>query len=271
MAAGLDEAGQCRSGGLGEYKDMRAFMSGCRWAVAVSVSIGLGAVLVPFVAITPAHADATFEFRGNAATSAGRSKRAASKQTSGGERASRRQTRQRFSHNGAQSKRMSLGATEPRQTRESLTGGSKRISRSVASRKLRASTRGYRRSGVRTASLGDSYVPRPEVGRSLTGGGVKWVANSGCLNSSLRAVIHQVASAFGPVTVNSTCRGRRHNARVGGARHSHHLSGNAVDFRVGGASSRAVYSFLRSHGSVGGLKLYRRGFFHIDTGSRRTW
>jgi uncharacterized protein YcbK (DUF882 family) len=70
--------------------------------------------------------------------------------------------------------------------------------------------------------------------------------------------------------VNSTCRSRRHNSRVGGARHSHHLSGNAVDFRVRGASARSVYAFLRSHGSVGGLKLYRRGFFHIDTGSRRS-
>jgi uncharacterized protein YcbK (DUF882 family) len=40
---------------------------------------------------------------------------------------------------------------------------------------------------------------------------------------------------------------------------------------VRGASSRSVYAYLRSHGSVGGLKLYRQGFFHIDTGSRRTW
>ena len=125
--------------------------------------------------------------------------------------------------------------------------------------------------GVRTASLGDGFVPAPSVGRSLSGGGISWAANSGCLNSSLRAVIAQVASAFGPVTVNSTCRSRRHNARVGGAHHSHHLSGNAVDFRVRGASSRSVYAYLRSHGSVGGLKLYRQGFFHIDTGARRTW
>jgi uncharacterized protein YcbK (DUF882 family) len=83
-------------------------------------------------------------------------------------------------------------------------------------------------------------------------------------------VIYQVANSFGPVTVNSTCRSRRHNARVGGAHRSHHLNGNAVDFRVRG-NNRAVLSFLRSHGSVGGLKLYRGGFFHIDTGSRRSW
>jgi hypothetical protein len=252
---------------------MRAFTSGYRWAVAVAASIGFSALLVPFVAITPAQADGTFEFRSDTTPSEGRSKRTssgsrkASKRTTSNKRAAR-QTSRRFSQNVARSKRMSLGAVDTRQTRESLTGGSKHFSRKSPSRKMRA---GYRRSGVSTASLGNSYVPRTEISRSLTGGGIRWGANSSCLNSSLRSVLAQVASTFGPVTVNSTCRSRRHNARVGGARHSHHLSGNAVDFRVHGASGRAVYSFLRSLGSVGGLKLYRRGFFHIDTGARRTW
>lgn len=246
---------------------MRAFTISYRWAVAVAVSIGLGALLATASTITPAHADATFEFKGEAASSGSRGKRAA------------KRSGQRVSYQGTPSRRMRLGATNPERRRESLTGGSRRIGQGKTSRKARAVGRnghrhGHRhghRTGVRTASLGDSYVPKPEVGRSLSGGSVKWAASSGCLNAGLRAVIYQVASAFGPVTVNSTCRGRRHNARVGGARHSHHLSGNAVDFRVHGASSRAVHAFLRSHGSVGGLKLYRRGFFHIDTGARRSW
>ncbi len=167
-------------------------------------------------------------------------------------------------------RRMRLGATRTERARESLTGGSRRIS-SRKSRATRKSASAKRRKGVRVASLGGGYQPKPELGRSLSGGGVKWAANSGCLNSQLRAVVHQVASNFGPVTVNSTCRSRRHNARVGGAHHSHHLSGNAVDFRVHGRGARGVYAFLRSHPSVGGLKFYRRGFFHIDTGSRRSW
>ncbi len=238
---------------------MRAFFVGCRWVAAVACAVGLGALMVPTLAISTAYADATFEFRGESAPSAVRSKRTSNRGS------------QRFADQGTSSKRMRLGATTTRQARESLTGGSRRISRNAPSRKVRTGNRGYKRPAVRTASLGDSFAPSPGTERSLTGGRVKWVANSGCLNASLRAVINQVASSFGPVTVNSTCRGRRHNARVGGARHSHHLSGNAVDFRVAGASARAVYSFLRSHGSVGGLKLYRRGFFHIDVGSRRTW
>jgi hypothetical protein len=235
---------------------MRVFISVCRRLAVAASMIVLGAVVAPILGTGPAYADSTFAFKGAVAPSA----------------SGRQYTRGNYTR----SKRMRLGATTPRRQRERLTGGSPRISEGRSRRTGRAGRhvreRTHRRArGVRTASLGTGFAPAPSFGRSLSGGGISWAANSGCLNSSLRAVIHQIASAFGPVTVNSTCRSRRHNSRVGGARHSHHLSGNAVDFRVRGASARSVYAFLRSHGSVGGLKFYRRGFFHIDTGSRRTW
>jgi uncharacterized protein YcbK (DUF882 family) len=79
-----------------------------------------------------------------------------------------------------------------------------------------------------------------------------------------------VRTHFGPVTVNSTCRSRQHNASVGGASHSQHLSGNAVDFSVG-RNARAVLAFLGGQRAVGGLKHYSDGHFHIDTGPRRSW
>lgn len=226
---------------------MHVFISVCRRLAVATGMIVLGVVVAPVLTSGEAKADSTFEFRGSGAPSA----------------ASRHATR---------SKRMRLGATTPRRHRESLTGGSPRISEGRSRRAGRhVRNHSHRRRGVRTASLGTDFGTAPSFGPSLSGGGVRWAANSGCLNSSLRAVIHQVASAFGPVTVNSTCRSRGHNRRVGGAHRSHHLSGNAVDFRVHGAGARSVYAFLRNHASVGGLKLYRRGFFHIDTGSRRTW
>lgn len=234
---------------------MRAFIDSCRRKVAAVSLIVVGAVAVPMLVTGPAHADDTYVFRGEVSP-------APSGRSSG-----RKFTR---------SKRMRLGATTPRRQRERLTGGSRRITEGRRGRKARAGryTRQHtagRARGVRVASLGTDFAPTSSFDRSLTGARVTWVAGSGCLNASLRAVIAQVANTFGPVTVNSTCRGRRHNARVGGARHSHHLSGRAVDFRVRGASARAVHAFLRNHGSVGGLKLYRRGFFHIDLGARRTW
>ncbi|MEQ1670405.1 MAG: D-Ala-D-Ala carboxypeptidase family metallohydrolase [Hyphomicrobium sp.] len=124
--------------------------------------------------------------------------------------------------------------------------------------------------GVKVAALGDTYYPEPKAKKSLSGGGVRWVASSGCLDGSLKAVVHQVAANYGPVTVNSTCRSKGHNRSVGGAPKSKHLSGDAVDFRVHG-NVGAVYAYLKSSGSVGGLKHYGGGLFHIDNGDRRSW
>ena len=118
------------------------------------------------------------------------------------------------------------------------------------------------------ASLGSDAAKRS----SASGGAVRWGASPSCLDSRLRQVINQVAANFGPVRVNSTCRSRTHNAKVGGAIHSKHLTGDAADFSVSPKSKPAVLGWLRRQPSVGGLKLYAdRGHFHIDTGPRRTW
>jgi hypothetical protein len=127
-------------------------------------------------------------------------------------------------------------------------------------------------SDIQLASLGSGEIgPSTRVRSSLSGGTVRWGASPSCLDSRLRTVIDQVASIFGPVKVNSTCRSRTHNARVGGATHSKHLTGEAADFSVRG-KKQAVLAYLQKNPSVGGLKLYGGdGHFHIDTGPRRTW
>jgi hypothetical protein len=128
-----------------------------------------------------------------------------------------------------------------------------------------------RRLGPMLASLGrDFAVPLPSTGPSPLGEPVRWVASAKCLTASLRTVIAQIAANFGPVRVNSTCRSRRHNARVGGAKRSYHLTGSAADFRVS-KNIKEVYAFLRGTRTVGGLKHYGFGLFHIDIGPRRTW
>lgn len=105
---------------------------------------------------------------------------------------------------------------------------------------------------------------------SLSGGTLSWQASSGCLSGQLRGVLENVAASFGPVTVTSTCRSRAQNRAAGGADQSYHLKGEAVDFRTHG-STGAVYAYLSSSGSVGGLKHYGGGLFHVDTGPRRSW
>ena len=162
-------------------------------------------------------------------------------------------------------------------TSKSNVYGSKKHYASKSTKKLggyAAATEPVRKKhkGVRVAALGNSYYPESSAApsKSLSGGGVRWVASAGCLNGSLKSVIYSVAANYGPVTVNSTCRSRGHNRKVGGAPKSKHLSGNAVDFRVRG-NVGAVYAYLRSSGSVGGLKHYGGGLFHIDSGDRRSW
>jgi hypothetical protein len=120
--------------------------------------------------------------------------------------------------------------------------------------------------GPRVASLGRTpeYSEPP---KSLSGGGnISWVASASCLASNLRSVIAHIAQSYGGVRVNSTCRARGHNRRVGGAPRSYHLSGDAADIRISG-NVRAAYAYLRS--AVGGLKHYGGGLFHIDNGPRR--
>jgi hypothetical protein len=125
-----------------------------------------------------------------------------------------------------------------------------------------------RTKGRQVASLGGGEeFAAPKPGRSLSGGGnITWAANAGCLNGSLRSAVAHVASSYGSVTVNSTCRSAGHNASVGGAPKSYHLSGDAVDLRVHGNISGAA-SYLASLG--GGYKHYGGGLFHVDTGPRR--
>jgi hypothetical protein len=91
-----------------------------------------------------------------------------------------------------------------------------------------------------------------------------------CLPGDLMAVIYDVAERFGEVQVLSTFRDPERNRRVGGAPQSFHLSCQAIDFRVMGRSP-GLLEYLEQRADVGGLKRYPLGFYHIDTGPRRTW
>ncbi|MEN2494653.1 MAG: hypothetical protein TECD_00559 [Hyphomicrobiaceae bacterium hypho_1] len=104
--------------------------------------------------------------------------------------------------------------------------------------------------------------------RNNVSNGVIWAAKSSCLNKKLKNAIYHVAQYWGRVRVNSTCRSRKHNQRVGGAKYSYHLTGKAADIRVWG-DVRSAARYLRR--TAGGYKHYGGGLFHIDIGPRRSW
>ena len=151
-----------------------------------------------------------------------------------------------------------------------------RIVKRRPERKLKRNARRYnnRKYAVKVASLGVDHLTVPNSQRarkSVTGGSarVRWVANRRCVpGRNLIAAINYVARNFGRVRVNSTCRSRRHNRRVGGASRSWHLKSRAADIRVFGNIRKAARYLRRV---VGGYKHYGGGLFHIDTGPRRSW
>ena len=89
-------------------------------------------------------------------------------------------------------------------------------------------------------------------------------------------LLEEVRYLFGnlPITVLSWYRTDVYNKQVGGAKHSQHLRGAAVDFTVRGISPKQVQAKLLKNrdklGGMGGLGCYPT-FTHIDVGPKRTW
>lgn len=99
---------------------------------------------------------------------------------------------------------------------------------------------------------------------------IKWNNSSWCVPWRLKAVLHEVSRRYGPVTVHSTHRWLLENWLKGGKPRSYHLTCRAVDFAVRG-DPPGVLEFIRAQREVGGYSRYPQGFYHIDTGPRRTW
>lgn len=127
---------------------------------------------------------------------------------------------------------------------------------------------------IRKASIKRSKTRRIKRStNAFVGGRSKGITKAApwkCVPGQLKSVISQVSKKFGRVTINSTHRSRGYNRKVGGKRRSYHLRCQAVDFRVSG-NTRGLTRWLARHPKVGGFKRYRSGFYHIDTGPKRTW
>ena len=83
-------------------------------------------------------------------------------------------------------------------------------------------------------------------------------------------VLQKVRDHFGKaVTINSAYRTPTYNKKVGGATYSQHCYGTAADIVVSGVSPNAVYAYVDSILSKGGVGKYPT-FTHVDVREVRT-
>lgn len=89
------------------------------------------------------------------------------------------------------------------------------------------------------------------------------------IHPHLLCMLEAVRAKFGaPVTITSGYRSPSWNAKVGGAKASRHLTGEAADIRVAGVSPRAVYDWAGAYFAAGGIGLYAT-WVHIDCRTTR--
>lgn len=91
---------------------------------------------------------------------------------------------------------------------------------------------------------------------------IKLVAKLECI----RAAIGNV-----PIIVTSGYRCEKHNAKVGGAKKSYHLKGQAVDITIRDMSKfPELLRIAKNVNANGGVGIYPN-FIHLDSGYKRTF
>lgn len=86
----------------------------------------------------------------------------------------------------------------------------------------------------------------------------------------VRNYLQKIREHFGaPVTVNSAYRTSTYNTRVGGAKNSYHMKGQAFDIAVKGHTPNEVAKYAQTLG-IKGIIQYK-GFVHVDSRTTRYW
>ena len=94
-----------------------------------------------------------------------------------------------------------------------------------------------------------------------------------CFKPKLVTMLKDAEAHFGKrIVVTSGFRDPEHNQRVGGAKHSQHLSCNAADIQMVGVSKWDLARYFRSRPDIGGVGTYcSTNSIHVDIGRRRDW
>lgn len=142
---------------------------------------------------------------------------------------------------------------------------------------------------VQSSTRTPGYNPSEATGGTLDGvsrapvdpSGAKTKGSKGTIGSfdraglseSARGMVDKMAAAgYGDLGVNSSYRDPQTNAKVGGAKGSQHLHGNAVDVSLNGLTDAQKEGALDAALSAGaaGIGLYPGGAMHIDTRDKTT-
>jgi hypothetical protein len=94
------------------------------------------------------------------------------------------------------------------------------------------------------------------------------------VNPSVVEKLGQIqATRSSPLSVSSGYRSPSYNARVGGAKRSQHMKGNAIDISTRGMTQAEVKSLISEASRVGftGIGIYNDESLHFDVGPRRAW
>jgi hypothetical protein len=89
-----------------------------------------------------------------------------------------------------------------------------------------------------------------------------------CPVGEIRAVLADIASRFGPITVVATHQAKIVNHRLGSHREKLHHACRAIDFRPDPRRVSEIKTYLRGQAKIGGLESYRDGVIHIDLAER---
>lgn len=108
-----------------------------------------------------------------------------------------------------------------------------------------------------------SFSPR-EIACKGTG---KLLVNEQALNKLqlLRDRLHA------PIILRSAYRSPEHNRKVGGAKNSRHMQGDAFDVQMNNHDPHEFEAAARAVGFTGFGYYIKSGFMHIDTGPSRSW
>lgn len=88
------------------------------------------------------------------------------------------------------------------------------------------------------------------------------------INSEVLEGLEKLREIVGkPININSGYRSESYNKKVGGAKDSQHVLGNAIDFHVSGMTTQQIYDIIKKNNMLGevfkGVGLYNT-FVHVD-------